>query len=270
MRSLFEKSNAKTFKKFWKGVIFIIAFLIILAILILLFSVRIFVNLELSDELKLNIWAFGFRIRVLPKKEKKYRLSDYTPRKIARREAKRKKLEAKKAAKKAKRTEQAKLSKAERRALKKKKRESRPAVTDMITSATGILGLFFSTFFSHLHIKTSRIKIKVGGPDAAQVALRWYAIYAACDSLIAILDRNSHIHGKKNAEVSIEPDYLSEKIDMDIKVSFSMNLFGILCVIIKVAVRAITEWLNIQPQQSTTTVAKGKSSAKDKPAAKKI
>ncbi len=263
--------------------IYIIAFLIILAILILLFSVRIFVNLELSEELKLNIWAFGFRIKVLPKKEKKYRLSDYTPRKIARREAKRKKLEAKKAAKraerqakrKAKRVEQKKLSRAERRALKKKKRESRPAVTDMITSATGILGLFFSTFFSHLHIKTSRIKIKVGGPDAAQVALRWYAIYAACDSLIAILDRNSHIHGKKSAEVSIEPDYLSEKIDMDIKVSFSMNLFGILCVLIKVIVRAITEWLDIQPQQTTTTVTKsksssnGKSTSKGKPQTKK-
>ena len=258
--------------------IFIIAFLIILAILILLFSVRIFVNLELSEELKLNIWAFGFRIKVLPKKEKKYRLSDYTPKKIARREAKRKKLEAQKVAKKAQRQAKrkanraatAKLSRAERRALKKKKRESRPAVTDMITSATGILGLFFSTFFSHLHIKTSRIKIKVGGPDAAQVALRWYVIYAACDSLVAILDRNSHIHGKKSADVSIEPDYLSEKIDMDIKVSFSMNLFGILCVLIKVIVRAITEWLNIQPQKTTASVAKSKSSSKSKTQTKKI
>ncbi len=254
--------------------IYIIAFLIILAILILLFSVRIFVNLELSDELKLNIWAFGFRIKVLPKKDKKYRLSDYTPRKIARREAKRKKLEekraAKRAAKKAKRRELSKLTKAERKALKKKKRESRPAVTDMITSATGILGLFFSTFFSHLHIKTSRIKIKVGGPDAAQVALRWYAIYAACDSLIAILDRNSHIHGKKSAEVSIEPDYLSEKIDMDIKVSFSMNLFGILCVLIKVIVKAVVEWLNIQPQKPANTVTKSKTTQKSQPKAKKI
>ena len=254
--------------------IYIIAFLIILAILILLFSVRIFVNLELNDDLKLNIWAFGFRIKVLPKKDKKYRLSDYTPRKIARREAKRKKLEekraAKRAAKKAKRRELSKLTKAERKALKKKKRESRPAVTDMITSATGILGLFFSTFFSHLHIKTSRIKIKVGGPDAAQVALRWYAIYAACDSLIAILDRNSHIHGKKSAEVSIEPDYLSEKIDMDIKVSFSMNLFGMLCVLIKVIVKAVVEWLNIQPQKTANTVAKSKATPKSQPKAKKI
>lgn len=254
--------------------IYIIAFLIILAILILLFSVRIFVNLELDDELKLNIWAFGFRIKILPKKEKKYKLSDYTPKKIAKREAKRKKLEEKKAAKKAaknaKRRELSKLTKAERKALKKKKRESRPAVTDMITSATGILGLFFSTFFSHLHVKTSRIKIKVGGPDAAQVALRWYAIYAACDSLIAILDRSSHIHGKKNAEVSIEPDYLSEKIDMDIKVSFSMNLFGILCVLIKVIVKAINEWLSIQPQKPATTAAKSKTTQKSQPKAKKI
>ena len=255
--------------------IYIIALLIVLAILILLFSVRIFVNLELDEDLKLNIWAFGFRIKVFPKKEKKYRLSAYTPRKIARREAKRQKIEAQKAEKRAQRLakrkakwgEKTSLTRAERRELRRKKRASRPAVTDMISSATGILGLFFSTFFSHLHIKASRIKIKVGGPDAAQVALRWYAIYAACDSLIAILDRNSHIHGKKNADISVEPDYLSEKIDVDIKVSFSMNLFGILCVLIKVIVKAITEWLNIQPQQTATTAAKPKSSSKNKSAA---
>ena len=240
-----------------KGVIFIIAFLIVLAILILLFSVCIFVNLELSDELKLNVWAFGVRIRILPKKEKKYKLSDYTPQKIAKREEKRKRLEAKKAAKKAekqakkkaKRAEQAKLTKEEKKALKKQKRESRPELTDTIGLATGIVKLFFSTFFSHLHIKTSRLHIKVGGPDAAQVALRWYGIYAACGALIALLNKHSNLHGRSRADIEIVPDYLSEKIEADLKLSFSMNLWGVLCVLFKVAFKAIAGWIKIQPEK---------------------
>ena len=243
-----------------KGVIFIIALFIILAILILLFSVRIFVNLELADELKLNIWAFGIKIRILPKKEKKYKLSDYTPEKIAKREEKQKKLEEKKAAKKAerlakkkaKKAEEEKLSKSEKKAIKQQKRENRPELTDTIDLATNLLKLFFSSFFSHLHIKTSRLHIKVGGPNAAQVALRWYGIYAACGTLISLLDKYSNLHGRSRADINIVPDYLSETIEADFKLSFSMNLWGLLCVVLKLAVKAIMGWMKIQPQKKLT------------------
>lgn len=251
--------------------IYTIGWIIAAAVAILLFSVRVFVNLELSDELKLNIWAFGFKIRILPKKEKKYKISDYTPKKVAKREEKRKKLEAKKAAKKAekqakkkaKKAEQAKLTRAEKKAIKKQKKEVRPAIVDMIRLFTEITGLFFSTFFSHLHIKTSRLKIKVGGADAAQTALLWYGIYAACGALIALLDKYSNLHGKRRADICIEPDYLSEKIEADLKLSFSMNLFGLLCVLFKVAIKAISGWIGIKPQKTSTQHKTGIQNASD-------
>ena len=252
----------------------IIALIIIAIILILLFSLRVLIDIELRDELKIRVWVLGKKITAFPPDEKKYKLSDYTPRKIEKRQKKLKKLKEKKEKNATKRKKllgtryPKKLTKEEKKAYKRKKREKRPSLSNLIGFIAEMLQLFFSTLFPHLRIKTSRIKIKVGGPDAAQVALRWYGIYAACDSLIGILDRYSHLCDKKNSDISIEPDYLSEKIDVDLKISFSINLFGILCVILKVLVKAVVGWLDIQPQSPATTTAKNKSQAK--PKAKKI
>ena len=59
---------------------------IIAAIFVALLTIRVRVNLEMSDELRLSVIAFGVKINVLPKKPKKYKLSDYTPKKIAKRD----------------------------------------------------------------------------------------------------------------------------------------------------------------------------------------
>lgn len=227
----------------------------ILALFVLLFSVRVFVNMELTDTLTLNIRVFGIKIRILPKKEKKYKLRKYTKKKIAKRDAKaakkaakaEAKKEAKRKKKKAKKAEKDRLTKAEKKALKKKNKEKRPAIPDMISLFIEIAKLFFSTFLSHFHIKTKRIHIKVGGSDAAQTALMWYGIYAACGGLLVFLDKHSNLHGRKQADILIVPDYLSDKIETDLKLSFSMNLFGLLCVLFKVGFKFLFGWIKILP-----------------------
>lgn len=239
-----------------KGVIFIVAFLIIMAILILLFSVRVFVHMELKDELKLWINAFGIKIGILPKKEKKYKISDYTLKKIAKRDAKAKKLAEKKARKdaekkakkKAKKDAEAKLTKEEKKAIKKKKKESRPAITDLIGMFASIAGLFFKTLFAHFHLKTYRVRIIVGASDASQVPILWYGMKVAGAGLISLLDNYSNLHGKDRADIVIEPSYTAEKIELDLKLSFSMSLFGLLCVVFKVAFKALVKWIKIQPE----------------------
>lgn len=235
-----------------RGVISIIALLIILAILILLFSVRVFVHLELRDELKLWINAFGIKIGILPKKEKKYNISDYTLKKIAKRDEKARKAAEKKAKKEAekrakKRAEKEandKLTKEERR----QKKEGRPAITDLIGMFAHIAGVFFKTLFAHFHVKTYRVRIKVGASDASQVPLIWYGMKVASASLVSLLDKYSNIHGTDKADIVIEPDFTCGKIELDLKLSFSMSLFGLLCVVFKVAWRALVKWIQIQPE----------------------
>lgn len=238
-----------------------IVFLSILALFVLLFSVRVFVNMELTDTLSLHLRVFGIKIKILPKKEKKYKLGKYTKKKIAKRDAKaakkaakaQAKKEAKRQKKKAKKAEKDKLTKAEKKALKKKKKESRPALPDMISLFITIAKLFFSTLLAHFHIKTNKIHIRVGGSNAAQTALMWYGIYAACGGLLTFFDKRSNLHGREKADIEIVPDYLSEKIETDLKLSFSMNLFGLLCVLFKAGFKFLFGWIKILPTQKPSS-----------------
>ena len=56
--------------------IFWIVFAAIVALFVALFTIRVRVDLEMADELKLSVLAFGIRIRILPKKQKKYNIRE--------------------------------------------------------------------------------------------------------------------------------------------------------------------------------------------------
>ena len=145
-----------------------IVFLIILAFFVALFTIRIRVNLEMKDELSLSVLAFGIKIKILPKKPKKYNLKNYTPKKIAKRDKAAAEKAAKKALKKAekkkqketakqkKKEEQQKLTKAEKKAIKARKKASRPPIPDMLSLFMRVIKLFFSGLFSkfHFHVVT--------------------------------------------------------------------------------------------------------------------
>ncbi len=246
-----------------------IPFIIIMSVLllfVLIFSVHAKVIIELRDELSLTVSVLGIKIPILPKKPKKYNLKKYTLKKIAKRdekaekerlEAEKKKAEkAKKKAEKAKEKKRQKaalkkMSRKERRELKAKKRASRPAIPDMISLFSEVIGLFFSGFLSHLHVYVARIRITVGSDEAAKTAILHTAICQALYPTLIFLDRKSNLHGIKKADVYIEPDFCSEKISADVKIAFSLNLFGLLCTVLKPAFRFLIGWSEIKPSPTT-------------------
>lgn len=210
----------------------------------------------MKDELSLTVSIWGFiKIKILPKKPKKYKLNKYTLKKIAKRDLKAEKAKAKKAekakqkeAQKAKKkAAEKKLTPEEKKAIKAEKKASRPAIPDMISLFAGILKLFFSTFLAHFHFHITRIRIKVGTPDAAQTALMYTGICAVLKPVLIFLDRHSNLHGMKRADIYLEPDFIHEKMDIDVKVAFSMNLFGLFCVLFKVGFKFLFGWIKIKP-----------------------
>ena len=227
----------------------------IVAFFALLFCVRVRVNIKMKEELELSVIAFGVKINILPKKPKKYKLSKYTLKKIAKRDAKaalkaQKKAEAK--AKKKKEKEEKKkaakaLTKEQKKAIKAKKKASRPPIPDMISLFKEVIGLFFGTFFSKLHFHVAKIKIKVGSSDAATTAVLHGAICAALGPTLVFIDRHSNLHTKRNFIIYIEPDFTSDKIDMDIDLGLSLSLGGILSAAIKAGFRFIMGWSKIKP-----------------------
>ena len=236
--------------------VFTVAFLIILAFFVFIFAVRVRVTVELAEELSLYVSVLGIKINILPKK---YNLKNYTPEKIAKRDKKAAQKAAKKAEaakkkkakkeedKKRKKEEQAKLTKEEKKAQKAQKKASMPPLPDMISLFLRIIKLFFSGFLSHFHFHVARIRIKVGGADAAQIALIYCAITNGIHPILAFLDKHSNLHGMKNADILISTDYLSEEIKADVKLGFSMSLGGLLGVVFKSAFSFVMGWLKIKP-----------------------
>ena len=260
-----------------KGVVITVVFLCILAFFIALFTIRVRVDLEMNEELSLSVLAFGVRINILPKKQKKYNLKDYTPKKIAKRDKKAAKKQAAKdlkksqkaAKKKQKKAENAKLTKAEKKALKAEKRAKRPPLPDMLSLFLRIIKLFFSGFFSRFHFHVARIKIRIGSSDAATTALTYTAICAVINPILNFLDKHSNLHGRKNADIEVVPDYLSEELKFDVKLGFAMSLGGLLGVLIKTAFSFIFGWVKISPSGTSQPSQKDKASKSDGDKARK-
>jgi hypothetical protein len=216
--------------------------------------------MEMTDELSLSVLAFGIKLNILPKKQKKYNVKDYTPKKIAKRDHKAAKKAAAKAKKKAdkatqkkrKKAESAKLTKAERKAEKAKKKAKRPPLPDMLSLFLRIIKMFFSGFFAKFHFHIMRIKIRVGSSDAATTAMLCTYICAAINPIFIFLDKHSNLHGRKNADIAIVPDYLSEEFKFDVKLAFSMSLGGLIGVLLKSAFAFIFGWIKIAPSSKNS------------------
>ena len=257
--------------------IFTVVFLCILAFFVALFTIRVRVTLEMTDELSLSVLAFGVKINVLPKKQKKYNINDYTPKKIAKRDkkaAKKAALKAKKksekaAKKKQKKTEDAKLTKAEKKAQKAKKKAKRPPIPDMLSLFLKIIKMFFSGLFSKFHFHVARIRISVGASDAATTAMLCTFVCASINPILNFLDKHSNLHGRKNADIAIVPDYLSEEFKFDVKLAFSTSIGGLLGVLLRSAFSFIFGWLKITPSSGQSVSQSSETSSSQKSKSKK-
>ncbi len=242
--------------------IIIVALYIVLGIFAffaLIFNLRIRVTIDMADELALSVMVCGIKINILPKKPKKYKLSDYTLKKIAKRDRKNAIKEEKKArakalkkkkkaeAKKRKQEEEAKLSKAEKKAIKARKKASMPPIPPLVSLLVKTLGYFFPGFFGKFHFHVARIKLRIGGADAAQTALVYYAVTNALTPALNFIEKHAHLHGRKTAEIDIRPDFLSEDITADVKIGFSTSIGSILATLIGTAFKFMLGYIKIKP-----------------------
>lgn len=240
----------------------------ILALLTLAFTVRARIDLKYSDTLSLTVSFFGIKLFILPKKQKKYKLSNYTLKKIAKRDAKKAKKDAKKAEKKKtkrdeknkKKAEKKKLTKEEKKALK----ATKPAFSDTADLFLSLIRLFFGKFFKRFHFHVAKIRIKVGSSDAATTALLYCGICTALENLLVLLSRQSNLHGMKRADVNISTDFLREDMEFDVDLGFSMSIGALLGVLLRVLFSGLIGWEKIQPAKVSKQDEKSKENNKEK------
>ncbi len=231
----------------------------IILFFVLLFTVHAYITIEMKEDMALTVRVLGIPIRILPKKPKTYKTSRYTLKKIRKRDEKAAKKAAKKAAAKQKKkaekaqkkadkkAELAKMTREERKALKAKKKASKPALTDLISLICRILKLFFSRFFGKLHIKVARLHVRVGASDAMQAAVIYGVANQSVQYLVALLGKISHVDGLKKADIRVEPDFLSDKIEFECKITFRVSLGNVLGAVLKAGWHFLIGYLRIKP-----------------------
>ncbi len=194
-----------------------IALWIVLGILLfflLLLSLRAHVLLTAEDDVTVTVKVLFLRFRIFPKKP--------TPKRTLKAQRKKEKKEAQKQAK-----ADAKVKKAEEH-KKQHKKKSFPEILRMIKMFARILKQLSSRFSSYFRLKLSRMVLRVGGPDAAQTAVRYGAISAAVSYLATLLEQFVTVKTPRKSELRVEADFVSNDITYDIMMDFSVSLRAVL------------------------------------------
>ena len=106
-------------------------------------------------------------------------------------------------------------------------------IIDKLNSVREIISIIINTFHKRLHVKLTKIHIRVATPDAAQTAIIYGAVSTVVVCIIDILDDITNLKQLKNSSISVEPDFLSEKTDIKLNILLYISVFGAIKVLMK-------------------------------------
>lgn len=203
--------------------IFLIVILAILFLFVLLFTLRARFVITCGEAVILKLHVLCFTITLFPKQKKRGAPGDYTPRKIA----KRARRAEKKRARKARRAERKAKKNARSAAKKAHEPQGKPSLRDNLALARALVAALVRKTNTHLRLTAARLHIRVATGDAATTAVLYGAVSASLAYLLAALDRVTDLRTKPH-DVSVYADYLAEKSHVDMKLIFSIRVWGAL------------------------------------------
>ena len=93
--------------------------------------------------------------------------------------------------------------------------------------------------------------MQVGAEDAMQAAVRFGAINQSVQYLMAFLQSICHVDGLRRADIAITPDFLSDTIKADLKISLGMSLGNVICAVVRTAWYAFVGFMKIKPSATS-------------------
>lgn len=220
------------------------AFYILGGIFLLIFGIlmlRAELIIKYSDDLGLLVRVCGIKIKILPRKSKKVRPRDYTPKKIAKREEKAKKKAEKAEAKKKAKKAQKDADKAKKAELKKQGKLKERSLGETISLISALVKTAVGRCAKHLRVRVARLHISVATGDAAKTALAYGAISQSVSYIAALLDSTGTLRYPTRADVDVHADYLSEKTSADIEIGFSLRVWQLFDILIRTVVTFIKQ-----------------------------
>lgn len=218
----------------------------ILLFFLLVSLLKIGIVIGYSKDFTLAIKVLFFKIKILPGKEKKIKLSDYTKKKVEKAQAKEKaakeKKEQKKKEKKAKKAQEKQLKKdLEKAGNAPPKEKLSVKIKDTVTLVKVILDivkLLFSKLFGYIKTEVISLKLALGGASPDQTALIYGATMTGVTALLDFLDHHSDLKIKNQNAVAVIPDFPVHGFEADVKIIISFRIWQVFGMIFPPVIKA--------------------------------
>ncbi|MBQ8287432.1 MAG: DUF2953 domain-containing protein [Clostridia bacterium] len=222
--------------------------------------IRASVEVEYNTDVRVAVKVLGMTFRITPKEKKPLKLSDFTPKKYRKRLAKDEKLRLKQEAKKAKKQAEKERKKAEKKAAKeaakkglpppddgKKKKEKKKKelaeIMELVLVGLDAVKVLFKSFGKHFRIEAVRLKIAVGGEDAASTAILYGIVVQFVTYLCHALAAITNFKVRKPEEIAVTADFLSDKLTMDLHFVFRLRVWHIFAMVFAAGIGAVKRLL---------------------------
>ena len=217
-------------------VLIILGVILLLLFGIMMLRVRVIIEADTSARVVLRI--LFIKIQLFPKIQKQPKLKHYSPKQIAKREAKKKKKSDAKLKKKAK-----KEQKKAKKAPEEKKKMKLSDITELVSLVLSLVKTFFLKFAKHLRLDLTKIHITIASEDAAKTAIEYGAVSAGVSCLYEILDSKLKVRPKGTKDIELNADFLGEKPTVDIVISASLRVWHALDILLAVAITFVKKKL---------------------------
>ena len=213
----------------------------------LLLSLRVRIRVALDDAFRTRAGLGPVMLTLLPQKKKKIRLSSFSYKKHQKRLEKERRKKIKKVLKKRKKSENREKAdeirkKAKNASLSHDKGDAAVSVLEIIRFALDE----FPRLASYFHIHIRKLRITVGGDDAAKIALDYGKLAAAVSLTVELLENKTKLHSIKDGDISVRADFLAPKTSAEIDISLSVSLFSL----VRVAVHSIKWFVGMKMKKS--------------------
>ena len=202
----------------------------ILLIIIFLLSSRIKIQISYSEDIKVIAKYLFFKKPVYPKQEK-LKISDYKYKKYKKKLLKKKKKKSD-----------------EKNETVKQPENKKKSIVNQLKLLIYIVKKIYKKLFNKLRIDVKYINITVASDNAAKTAVLYGIVYQSVDYLLAFINENTRINQKKAEDICITTNYLTDKTIFDINLVFSMSVFSLLDIGMKMTYNYLVAKYNSKPK----------------------
>ena len=186
-----------------------------------LLALRVRVRIVLQNDISVTLHILCFRKRLFPRRKTPKR--KYLSKKRAAKNAR-------KAAKKAAR-EAAKAAKKKKHLFSPKKEKT---LAEKIVFVRAISAVLIRKTHKHLRLHAAKLRVRVATGDAAKTAVLYGAVSGAISYLLALLDKVTKLKAIE-PEVDVAADFLAERSRAEVKLVFSLRVYGALAILVSAA-----------------------------------